>query len=58
MNYSAPKNELRLALKSLLTVNNTNTVIYKKTSKKFFAENGIELENAPMVIVKRHLLPS
>jgi hypothetical protein len=52
LNYSAPKNELRLALKSLLTVNNTNTVIYKKTAKKFLAENGIELQNAPMVIVK------
>jgi hypothetical protein len=52
MNYSASKNELRLALKSLLTVNNTNTVIYKKTAKKFFAENGIELENAPMAVVK------
>jgi hypothetical protein len=52
MNYSAPKNELRLALKSLMNVNNIKPVIYKKTSKKFFAENGIELENAPMVIVK------
>lgn len=52
MNYSAPKNELRTALKALLSVNNTTNVIYKKTAKKFFAENGIELENAPMVIVK------
>jgi hypothetical protein len=52
MNYSAPKNELRLALKALLSVNNTTTVIYKKTAKKFLAENGIELQNAPMVIVK------
>jgi hypothetical protein len=52
LNYSAPKNELRLALKSLLTVNNTNTVLYKKTAKKFFAENGIELENAPMAFIK------
>jgi hypothetical protein len=52
LNYSAPKNELRLALKSLLTVNNTNTVIYKKTAKKFLAENGIELQDAPLVIVK------
>ena len=52
MNYSAPKNELRLALKDLLSVNNTTTVIYKKTAKKFFAENGIELQDAPLVIVK------
>jgi hypothetical protein len=52
MNYSAPKNELRLALKSLLSVNNTTPVLYKKTSKKFFAENGIELENAPMAFIK------
>jgi len=52
MNYSAPKTELRTALKALFTVNNTNTVLYKKTSKKFFAKYGIELENAPMVIVK------
>lgn len=52
MNYSAPKNELRSALKALLSVNNTTTVIYKKTAKKFFAENGIELQNAPMAIVK------
>lgn len=52
MNYSAPKNELRSALKTLLSVNNTTTVIYKKTAKKFFAENGIELQNAPMAIVK------
>lgn len=52
MNYSAPKNELRLALKALLSVNNTTPVLYKKTSKKFFAEYGIALENAPMVIIK------
>jgi len=52
MNYSAPKNELRLALKALLSVNNTTPVLYKKTAKKFFAENGIELENAPMAFIK------
>jgi hypothetical protein len=52
MNYSAPKNELRLALKALLSVNNTTPVIYKKTAKKFFTENGIALENAPMAVVK------
>jgi hypothetical protein len=52
MNYSAPKNELRTALKALLSVNNTTPVLYKKTSKKFFAENGIELENAPMAFIK------
>jgi hypothetical protein len=52
MNYSAPKNELRTALKALLSVNNTNTVLYKKTAKKFFAEYGIELENAPMAFIK------
>jgi hypothetical protein len=52
MNYSAPKNELRTALKALLSVNNTTPVLYKKTSKKFFAEYGIELENAPMAFIK------
>jgi hypothetical protein len=52
MNYSAPKNELRLALKALLSVNNTTPVLYKKTAKKFFKENGIELENAPMAFIK------
>jgi hypothetical protein len=52
MNYLAPKNELKSALKALLSENNTTTVIYKKTAKKFFAENGIELQNAPMAIVK------
>jgi hypothetical protein len=52
MNYSAPKNELRTALKALLSVNNTTPVLYKKTAKKFFAENGIELENAPMAFIK------
>jgi hypothetical protein len=55
LNYSAPKNELRLALKALLSVNNTNAVIYKKTAKKFFAENGIELQDAPLVIVKNNI---
>jgi hypothetical protein len=52
MNYSAPKNELRTALKALLSVNNTTPVLYKKTAKKFFAENGIALENAPMAFIK------
>jgi hypothetical protein len=52
MNYSAPKNELRTALKALLSVNNTTPVLYKKTSKKFFAEYGIELQDALLVIVK------
>ena len=52
MNYSAPKNELRLALKALLSVNNTTPVLYKKTSKKFFDEYGIALENAPMAFIK------
>jgi hypothetical protein len=52
MNYSAPKTELRTALKALLSVNNTNTVLYKKTAKKFFAEYGVELENAPMAFIK------
>lgn len=52
MNYSAPKNELRLALKALLSVNNTTPVLYKKTAKKFFAEYGIALENAPMAFIK------
>jgi hypothetical protein len=52
LNYSAPKNELRLALKSLMNVKNVKPVIYKKTAKKFLAENGIELQDAQMVIVK------
>ena len=55
MNYSALKNELRTALKALLSVNNTTNVLYKKTAKKFFAEYGIELQNAPMVIVKNDI---
>ena len=52
LNYNAPKNELRLALKSLMNVKNIKPVIYKKTAKIFFAENGIELQDAPLVIVK------
>ena len=52
LNYLAPKNELRLALKSLINVKNIMPVIYKKTAKKFLAENGIELQDAPLVIVK------
>ena len=52
LNYSAPKNELRLALKSLMNVKNVKPVIYKKTANKFLAENGIKLQDAPMVIVK------
>ncbi len=52
LNYSAPKNELRLALKSLMNVKNIKPVIYKKTAKKFISENGIELQDAPLVIVK------
>jgi hypothetical protein len=52
LNYFAPKNELRLTLKSLMNVKNIKPVIYKKTAKKFFAENGIELQDAPLVIVK------
>jgi hypothetical protein len=52
LNYSAPKNELRSSLKSLMTVKNDKLVIFKKTAKKFFLENGIELQDAPMVIIK------
>lgn len=52
LNYSAPKNELRSSLKSLMTVKNDKPVIFKKTAKKFFLENSIELQDAPMVIVK------
>lgn len=52
LNYLAPKSELRSSLKSLMNVKNDNPVNFKKTANKFFSENGIVLENAPMVIVK------
>lgn len=35
-----------------MTVKNDQPVIFKKTANKFFAENGIELQDANMVIVK------
>ena len=52
INILAPKSELRTSLKSYMAVKNDQPVIFKKTANKFFAENGIALENAPMVIVK------
>lgn len=52
LNYSAPKSELRLSCKSLMSAKNNQPVIFKKTAKKFLAENGIELQDAPIVIVK------
>lgn len=52
INILAPKSELRTSLKSYMAVKNDQPVIFKKTANKFFAENGIELQDASMVIVK------
>ena len=35
-----------------MAIKNDQPVIFKKTANKFFAENGIELQDAAMVIVK------
>ena len=52
INILAPKSELRTSLQSYMAVKNDQPVIFKKTAKKFFAENGIELQDASMVIIK------
>ena len=55
INILAPKSEIRTSLQSLMNLKNDATVIFKKTAKKFFAENGIELQDAPVVIVKNNI---
>ena len=55
INILAPKSEIRTSLKSYMDIKNDQPVIFKKTAKKFFAENGIELQDAPMVIVKNNI---
>jgi len=55
INILARKSELRTSLQSYMTVKNDQPVIFKKTANKFFTENGIALENAPMVIVKNNI---
>jgi hypothetical protein len=51
----APKSEIRTSLQSLMNLKNDAPVIFKKTAIKFFAENGIELCDAPVVIVKNNI---
>ena len=55
INILAPKSEIRTSLQSLMNLKNDATVIFKKTAKKFFTENGIELQDAPVVIVKNNI---
>ena len=55
INILAPKSEIRTSLQSLMNLKNDATVIFKKTANKFYAENGIELQDAPVVIVKNNI---
>ena len=55
LNLSAPKSELRANCQALTTVKNNNVVLYKKTAKSFYKDNGIELQDAPMCIVKNEI---